>query len=216
MNNNFIIGTFYTSNTPYEKVFNDYALKSLMRMKQEFNIDWRVSVQENRGSWRLNVAQKAKAILEMLLTLKESNDTRNLVFIDADTTIAEYPGLFNEITADIAYHSLDWTTWYNRPQDTIKELLTGTMFFKNTEEIRDLCAYWYECSVLIDNWEQKVLQELLESPHRSHIVKAELPLEYCYIETMPDGKPPFVKVDKPVIIHHQMSRKLKRLINKEQ
>ena len=161
----FIIGVFYTKDTPYDSIFNEYALPSLMRLKKDYNIDWRISVKENLGSWHKNVALKPLVISEMLYTLKKENDNRNLVFIDADSTINFYPSLFDELNEkniEIAYHLLDWKTWYNYKDSNVKELLSGTLYLKNNDNIRELCQTWYECAVLTGQWEQKVLEDLVE------------------------------------------------------
>jgi hypothetical protein len=67
---------------------------------------------------------------------------------------------------------------------------------------------WYIKAQKKDMWEQKVLEQIITN----HNVKLyPLPLEYCYIKTLPDGREPHIKVE-PVILHHQASRKYKGLL----
>jgi len=58
----------------------------------------------------------------------------------------------------------------------------------------------------IDKPQQKVLQKIIE---RDKIKVFELPLSYCYIETLPNGQKPNIKIENPVISHYQASRKTK-------
>ena len=128
---------------------------------------------------------------------------------DADATIERYPQLFHEIPEeyDIAFHTLHWNTWYNRLEDNTTELLTGTMFFRNRQIVKDLCREWYEKAQDGSIWEQKILESIIK---KYDLKIYNLPIEYTYIKTLPRGQEPHVKVEKPVIVHHQVSRNLKR------
>ena len=209
--NKFIIGTFYTKETPYEDVFNKFFLQSVMQSALKDNIEWKVVAVDNQGSWIKNVAQKPKVILEILNTMLEVGDTRALVFLDADSTIENFPILFNELSenVDVALHYLDWQSWYRNGINR-KELLTGTMFFRNNERVRDLVQEWYDQAIKTDLWEQQVLEKIII---RKNLTIYEIPVEYCYIKTLPNGNKPHVICDNPVIVHHQVSRTLKRIIN---
>lgn len=207
----FIIGTFYTKDTPYEDVFNKFILPSLMEMSFKYDIEWKVFVKDHLGSWTKNVAQKPLVILEMLETMTHQGSKKDLVFLDADSTIEKFPILFNEIpdNVDIAFHYLDWDTWY-RNNSGHKELLTGTMLLRNNQKVKDLVVEWYETAVKTDRWEQQVLQEVIE---KRNLTIYQLPVEYCYIKTLPNGQQPFVTCE-PVILHHQVSRTLKKVIGR--
>ena len=159
----------------------------------------------DEGNWYKNTAQKPKVIGNLLSTLPE-NDC--LVFLDADCTIEKYPDLFDQIPEeyDLGCHWLSWKEWYGHDID-FKELLSGTLFFRNNKKMRDLCADWYTLAKHSDTWEQKILGEILE--FRNNIKTYDLPLEYIYINTRPGDLQPLVKLD-PVIRHYQMSRTLKR------
>ena len=200
---NFLIGSFYTQHTLYEEVIEHYLIPSCKR----FSLDYHIVATPNRGSWGRNVAEKPSVILQILTSLEEK---KNLVFLDADATIEKDLKLFNEIPEeyDIAVHHLDWNTWYQNGSN-VKELLSGTLFFRNNERVKNLINQWHCRAVGTQQWEQKVLEQLLKE--RTDIKVFELPIEYCYIKTLPTGQEPFVKCD-PVIVHHQVSRQMKRII----
>jgi len=201
--NNFIIGSFFTAETPYQQVYEEYLKKSA----KKWDLGLLCNEVNNQGSWYKNVAEKPKVILNMLGTLKSFNSD-SLVFLDADATIERYPQLFHEIPEeyDIAFHTLNWETWYGYKGDKTRELLTGTMFFRPNKVVEDLCKEWYEEAMKTNEWEQKVLARVI----KNHNVKVyELPVEYCYVATRPQGQEPLVKCE-PVILHHQKSRIYKR------
>jgi len=201
--NKFCVGAFYTDATPYHYIWQDYLLKSC----EKFRIKNHVFAAPNYGSWHRNVAEKPRIIGEMLDLL--TIDEECLVFLDADATIEQYPKLFEEIPSkyDIAYHTLNWNTWYgydNKP--ATMELLSGTMFFRNRKKVKEMCFEWYKEAKKTNKWEQKVLAEIIG---KYNLKTYPLPLEYCYPISRPKGKEPLVKLD-PVILHHQKSREFKR------
>lgn len=214
--NKWSLGAFYTVETPYEKVIQECLLKNSCLIngiqgiitKDGKNISpIHIIKTRNFGAWSRNVAEKPKVILD-LLNKMDKNEC--LVFVDADATIEKYPLLFDEIPLEyeIAFHRLSWKEWYGYKDDSTTELLSGTMFFRNTDKIKKLCEEWYAKSVLTNEWEQKVLAKILPN----YDIKCfELPLAYCYMKSRPGDKPPLVQLE-PYIIHHQASRLYKRIM----
>lgn len=191
------IVSYFTQNSPYEQIAKEKLIPSLIK----FNLDYEVDSVKSFGNWQKNTAYKGRFIKEKLQKYNQ------VVWIDVDATIVKFPQLFFDIPldCDLAYHKLEWRTWYGYSKSDIQELLTGTMWFNNTEKTIKLCDMWYNSSINTAEWEQKVLQRLITTDtYKSYI----LPLEYIYIETRPNGKPPLVQID-PVIIHHQASREHK-------
>lgn len=202
---NFLIGSFFTKKTRYEQIAKDYLFKSCAERQIECSI---IGI-DNLGSWSRNVAEKPRVILQLL---EESQDKKDVVFLDADSTIEQELTIFDSIEKDVdlALHYLDWNTWYPWQKGSdVKELLSGTLFLRNNERIKSLVAEWYKRAKTTSVWEQKILEQLLKE--RPDIKVFQLPVEYCYIKTLPNGQEPVVKV-KPVILHHQMSREMKRTI----
>ena len=102
---------------------------------------------------------------------------------------------------------MDWNTWYKNGSN-IKELLSGTLFIRNTVQNKNLVQSWYLESYKNSFWEQKTLQKLID---KYKIKVFNLPLEYCYIMSLPDGQESHIKIENPIISHYQISRKTKRL-----
>ncbi len=204
MNTNFVIGSFYTRDTPYEAAIKEYLLKSLSKYPDIGTI---IKVIDNLGNWRKNVAQKPKIILEML-----NKAFTPLVFLDADATVEQYPKLFDKIplTYDIAYHKLSWKTWYGYKDSKVTELLTGTMWFNPNDKVKALCQDWYNEAITNNEWEQKSLARILSK--RKDIKVYPLPIEYCFMNSRPENQPPLISDKNVVIRHYQCSRDFKRII----
>ena len=199
-------GAFYTKDTSYEQVVKDYLIPSCKKV----GIDPIIEVVENKGTWIKNVAEKPRVILSQLNGYIRDNDI--LVFVDADATIERYPIDLCKVPQEyeIGYHTLNWNEWYGYDNVTpVKELLSGTMIFRNTVNVRQLCAEWYKEAKESNMWEQRVLQQLMVQ--RGDIKVYHLPLEYCYMNSLPDGREPLVKCD-PIIKHYQKSRTLRRTL----
>lgn len=205
---NFNIISYCTRKTPYEQVMQEYLLKSIYKLEEKgFSLPYTVQYIDSMGSWNKNTAYKAKFILDNL----DSIIFDNIVCVDCDATIESYPQLFNEIPDkyDMACHMLDWESWYCHTPGR-KELLTGTILFKsNRENVKKLVEEWYNIAMKTNEWEQKVLEKLVK---QYDIKIYDLPLSYCYINSLPNGKEPNVKCDNVVVRHYQSSRTLKKLI----
>lgn len=201
----FIITSYYTKNTPYERVADEYLIPSLKKL----DCKWLVKSVENLGSWQLNTSFKPRFILEML----ETNPGVDVVFVDCDARITSYPVLFDEIPNCyyFAAYILDRQQWYRKEysnQDRF-ELLSGSIWFRNCEESKKLIKEWISSVEDRRIWEQRVLFEIVK---RNLIPIYPLPISYCWIVSLPDGSVPFVKCDKPIIEHYQKSRELKSII----
>lgn len=201
---NFIISAFCTEASPYELILSSQLLPSLNKLGLKYNIE----VMENRGSWLRNVAQKPLTILHTM----EKFLSYNVVALDSDCEVLEFPKLFTEIPEeyDIALHILDHDSWYGHTNH-VKEILSGTVWIRNNEKMRQFVKEWYLLADTADIWEQKCLFKLLES--KKDLIKIfELPIEYCYISSLPNNQSPLVTVNNPIIVHHQASRRYKKLI----
>ena len=206
----FVLATFYTFATEYENVFNKYYLPSAMDLQFKYGLDWHVGIIENKGSWIKNVAEKPRVILDRLITMVEIKDNRNLLFVDCDCIINEYPAIFDTIECDIAYHKLDWGNHYGHSHGK-KELLSGTLFFRNNKKVRELVAEWYDRASISNKWEQVILEEVINENKGACNFK-ELDVRCCAIKTLPNGQPPKVICENPVIEHFQISRLYRKSI----
>jgi len=204
MDSSFIIVAYYTLDTSYQGIAHQYLMPTILKLGLQSDVRGVFSL----GNWQRNTSYKPTFIKTML----EAHPDKNIVCVDVDAEIVKYPNLFNSVPENynIAAHILDKNTWYKNEygQDRY-ELLTGTLFLRNNRKTMELVKEWIKRCEESTTWEQKILQDLVKS---KKIKLYELPLEYTYISTLPNGTVPHVKVDSPVIVHHQASRKLKNLI----
>jgi len=195
---------WYTENTIYEEIFKSHLEPTLVK----YNLDYEAISMPNYKMWAHNVAQKPLVILNALKKYKEP-----LVLLDVDCKITAEPTLFKRINVnryDIAFHQLDWESWYNRPGKTRrKEILTGTMWLNYNDKVLALLEQWH-----INTWRAKcadqVTLELLMKNDFKDLRVCKLPIEYCYINSLPNGEAPYVEVKNPVITHFQASRMARR------
>lgn len=155
-------------------------------------LEYRIDEVEDRGSWDANTKRKAEFILAML----EAHPGRNIVWVDADAVVRQYPAMFNDLKGEIGAHYRNG-----------KELLSGTLFFQNVPRVHALVKLWIkENAKAPREWEQRTLQKILAKPGRFGRPRAKvehLPAIYCQIfDTMADA-------GKPVIEHYQASREAK-------
>lgn len=193
--------SYYTKNTPYEEVMKTHLLASLQRLELKYDIE---SI-ENLGSWRANTHFKATFIKKMLLKHKKS-----VCFLDSDVTIEQKPILFEKLNNyDIAYHKLDWFKFWRKQEGNPKrEALSGTLYLKYNEKILKFLDEWIELNKISTDWEQRNMQKILEK-WKGKLQTYNLPPEYCCIIMRNGAIPKWYVKEKPIIIHHQVSRKYK-------
>jgi hypothetical protein len=171
----------------------------LLPSLQKFNLSYYIEKKPNLHDWVKNGKYKTQFIFDMLL--KNNSD---IVFLDADAELLQFPKLFFDLnnSIDIGIHYLDWWLfWHNQPNRNKKELLTGTLFFKNNEIIRELVKEWNEFNQSTHELAQKTLSIFL---NKQILNIYELPIEYCQIikedNTIPTNS---------IIVQHQASRQVK-------
>ena len=170
---------FYTEDTPYEE-----EVHKLQDSARKLALPITITGVPSKGKWELNCGIKP----QFILTCLEAFPDDDIVYVDADARIMQYPAIFDTLDCDIAVHYREGT-----------ELLSGTIFIKNNERVKRLIADWIiaqQASPLM--WDQKVLQQLLDDNPDLNV--AELPATYCQIfDIMKDA-------GDPVILHTQASR----------
>lgn len=194
--NNWKIVSFYTLN--YKPVAEKYLIPSLKKL----SIEPYIICVPNLNNWKTATDYKATFVQECLNGFKE-----DIVWIDCDATVNYYPELFDNIPIeyDIGVHYFDPTLFYD---DIIKppHVASGTIFIRNNEKIKILVNEWIE-NTKYTRWEQMALQLAIE--HNSTIKNYNLPRSHCYINSQPNGKPPRVIIEQPVIEHFQASREMR-------
>ena len=81
---------------------------------------------ESRGSWVANCAIKPEFVAEMLEIYSE-----DLLYVDADAILHRSVHELDHVIADIGAHYL-----------MDRELLSGTLFFRNNEKVKKLVDRW--------------------------------------------------------------------------
>ena len=108
--------------------------------------------------------------------------------------VLQEPKLFFQIDCDVAFHRFKG-----------KELLSGTVFFKNTVKTVELLDRWIEINKENPEiFDQKNLDTAIKSISDISII--ELPPEYCFIFDLSKDYYPRVN---PIIEHYQASRKFR-------
>jgi hypothetical protein len=188
----------YTKNTPYEE-----EVKKLRESFQKHGLDFDIEGYESRGSWLANCHFIPIFVKKMLL--KYPRDS--LVYLDADATVEQFPTLFFDIEQD---KEVDFAV-YHLVRGKTRELLDGTMYFRNSAASHALVDAWIKKDTEDFSkgvWEQKVLESLLPT---FPIMWGELPTSYCFIFDNPvQGRE--LRGEMPVIVHHQASRRMKKTV----
>jgi hypothetical protein len=198
---NFVVVAYYTVGTGYE-----VEAKKLAASLAKFQIDGHVVGVKSLGSWQKNTHYKARFILSELDDAVVAG--RPIVCVDADAIFYAYPALFDTfiavLGADAAFAWRDYSKFPSVSSKTRRELLSGTIFLRNNEAVRDLVREW-----IAENdknpmaWEQRNLQTVV-SRANGKLRIAELPATYCKIfDIMRDAGP-------AVIEHYQKSRAYRR------
>jgi len=198
----YIVCAFYTKNTVYEEIANKQLLPSI----KELSLDSDIVAVPSLGTWQANTSYKSTFALQML----QKHPDKNIVLLDVDARIDTIPTLFDNIPEPniIAAHFLDHQLWFGR-RTASKELLSGTLFLRNVEQAHEMVQKWVDECKKDKEWEQRVLARVVK---QFHYPIYHLPVEYCWIHTMPGNRSHPLKDEGVVIRHFQASRWTKQSI----
>jgi len=196
-----VIISFYTIETGYEKEIE--RLKDSLR---RFNLEHKIYSFEPTGTWRGNLNYKSKTIL---MALDEFKD-RDIVFVDADAIIKRSPFLFTKLSEREEHHIAAHFYEYSPRSGDANELLSGTLWIRNSAKGRKLIRTWHNIALKRSNVRhQKCLKlAMIEMIKKGQLKKSDiykLPFSYTCIWDYPQAK-----TCEPVIIHYQASRKLRK------
>lgn len=191
MSPKFLTIAYYTKGTSYESLS-----QNLSNSCKTYNIPLILKPIEDLGSWEKNTHYKSEFIAQCLEQYSE-----NLLYVDVDAIFRSYPDLINNLDCDIAYRTENFR-WRSN------EALSGTIFLKNSNEVKELVSQW---SLLNkenpasrykpETWEQANLQRaVLKNPKIRYY---NLPPEYTYITDHTRRMYPGLA---PIIEHFQESR----------
>jgi len=186
----YVVVCFFTRDTPYAQ-----ESEGLEQSCREHEIHCHREGYGNRGTWVRNAAIKPEFLLEMF----EKHPFQDLVYLDADARLRQYPTLFDEVTADIGIH-------FRKRGGGRKELLSGTIYLKNNERVRAFIRAWaVEQQKRPEDWDQRVLADVLKRDGKDLNVW-DIPPTYCQIfDSMRNA-------GAPVIEHMQASRRFRKLV----
>jgi hypothetical protein len=201
MSPNFLIVGYYTVNTNYQNLAH-----RLIKTLNSLSLPHYIKPIQDQGSWEKNTHYKANFLKECITQKKE-----DLLYVDVDAVFRSYPTLINELSNnyDIAYRTEDFK-WRK------DEALSGTIFIKNNDIMREFIDKWIEMNnnnpaerMKPETWEQKNMQKT----HRNMgecIRYFNLPPEYTFIF---DHSRKMFPGLKPVIEHFQESRNIHKKTN---
>ena len=181
-----IIISFYTDDEIYRP-----AAERLEASLTKFNLAHEITCYPTRGSWNDNCCYKAKFIYGML----REYAPLDLVWMDADAEVMQYPALLGEIKGDIA-------TVVNK-----HGLLASVIYLKNSLEVETLINDWVRAVEANPNEftaDQIHLERLLKE-NRHQLTFEQLPPEYSFIPGV------MGEMENPVILQHQASRQGRNL-----
>lgn len=167
---------------------------TLAKSISKFDMQSEIRAIDSLGNWDKNTHYKPGFIREML----DKYPDQSIVYIDVDAEFLQYPKLFDELHCDIAVHLLDHKQY--RRIRTPPEILSGTIYFGNTERARDIITLWKEvCDANPTMWDQAALHQTLGVPENYY----NLPPQYCIIHDY------MAEVKNKVIVHYAASREQK-------
>jgi len=213
MRHKWCVIAFVTLNTPYEKMAKEQFIPSL----KSNGVPYLVKGVKNKGNWLLNIAYKPWIIRGFL-----NNYPVDAVYLDVDAIIMRYPVLFDRLANarpfdrlgayDIGFHLINLRARYELDHDKT-EPFAGTLYFRNNaNSLRFLNEWEFLCGKNPKAGEHEHFQALIK--HKKNWFRFyNLPQEYAYIETLPDGRKTLNPVGEPVIAHTQASRMYRKEIN---
>jgi len=188
-----LVCAYFTRNTIYE----EYAENFVLSLKK-FDLPYEITPIDDFRDWYKGIQYKPIFLKKML----RKYYPHSIIYVDIDVVFCRYPDLFDRLdknsNVDIAVHVLDHSKY--RRKNHLPELLSGTIFLKNSRETSIIINEWIE-ELAKDSklWDQKGLENVIRNKNFYH-----LPEEYCMIFDYMSG------VKNPVIKHFQASRVVRR------
>lgn len=187
---------YYTNDYYYGKSID------LSHSLNKFGVTYEIKKVTGPATWQEAVCYKPRFILDALL----SSTCQYIGYTDVDSKLLRtIPA--GELRGDVAY------TPFQRNPHSPEEALTGTLFFKNTVEVKAFVMGWIDATTQwqgLDTPEQLSLKQVLGA---TNLNVQRLGPEWCFIfddmrEMYPDAQ--------PIFEHYQASREYRDLEQKGQ
>lgn len=158
----FTVCAFYTDDELYRSHAEEFKLSLAEVGIGDFHIKKIPPIER----WVEACAIKPQFILD---TLRACED--NVLYVDIDARFRSFPTLFNDFPHDLGAHMRDG-----------HELLSGTLFFRNCDNVKKLVRLWLKNQRRNpDSWDQHVLQNTINENPELNLNLANLPPAYCQI-----------------------------------
>ena len=190
-----IIG-YYTRNTSYEA-----EIKHMTASVHRFGLEHETTGVDTMGGWQANTYYKAKFLRAAL----DQHPDRPLLFLDADVEMKRYPALFDNLPSEFAINRVNWAQYSRKGNG--QEVNTSVIYLRRTPSVVALLDDWIRVNERLmhtGTWEQRNLQNLLESGWAERLNMTWLPDQYCQIFDL------MAEAGDPVIELHQASRRTKK------
>lgn len=164
---NYIIVSGFTKDTPYE-----IEAKNLQATLEAHGLPFDITGIKAKDSWRDN----CRAMNHVILDAFEKHPDKDIIWLDADARVRKYPALFDDYRYDIGLYFPMWP-----PNSGKIECRTGTIYFKNTQPVRDFFRdYVNELAAVESDFEpEKRFGELVKESGLNY--DSYFPGEYCMI-----------------------------------
>lgn len=195
-----IVASFFTKGTGYEQ-----EIKRLEESCIRYGFEYDFLPAENKGTWRKNIHARIQILMDFL----NKPHGRDILYIDADGAIINYPTLFDNFQEDFGAVYMDrekympkvWNKeFYGEAPGGKWEILGGTMYLKNNIRVRKMLEKWEELDAPMNTY--------LSQVHLPNAIKAvpdlkirKLPDGYCQIFDI------MAEAGEPIIEHYQASRR---------
>lgn len=184
-----VVVSFYTIGTGYEK-----EAQRLVRELHLFGFEHDIEGIQSFGSWQANTQYKAKFIAGMM----DKYPQRSILWLDVDSSICQYPDVFDDADFDLGVHKIDWAKYTPLRKD--KQLANAVIYLKNTDKVRQFVSAWIKLNTeQPDRIEMQTMAEVLDK-WESKLNFHNLPASYCQIYDM------MASEGQPVIEQRQASR----------
>ena len=172
MSNDVVFVSYYTPN--YKK-WVDNLRDSLGKQHLKYDlvpIAHKTSEKDGKEKWQANVRYKPQFILDML---KKHSDARAVVWVDADAIVGQKPTLFTKMREDLG---VCFKPFPNKRMPSKYELLSGTVFVRNTPNAIRMMELWVEAMPYVKEQKKKMRQPQLLKPEQQ-VLQALLTVWKC-------------------------------------
>jgi hypothetical protein len=193
--------SFFTMRTGYEQ-----EIKKLEASLLKFGFAYKFYSYRPTGTWRGNLNYKSETILKAF----DEFPDRDIVFLDADAVVRQYPKLFDVFSAEKKYDIAACFFKYRPESGDPDELLSGTLWIQNGEGGRRLVERWHKLGLEFPGKRhQMCLKEAIARLDKEGrgVRVYRLPFEYTCIFDYGARRGKI-----PVVEHFQASRRLRRQV----